>query len=84
MDDGQTLQPGSFSMAQGQSGKTQIEFTYYSFVTLTTLGYGDITPLSSRVKVLSMLEAVVGQIYLVVLVARLVGLHISHSSRRKN
>lgn len=51
---------------------------YYSFVTLTTLGYGDIVPVSPPAKILAILEAVVGQIYLTVLVARLVGLHIAH------
>ena len=78
----ETLQPGSFSMAQSQSGESLMNFPYYSFVTLSTLGYGDIAPLSTRAKVLSMLEAVIGQIYLVVLVARLVGLQIAHSSSK--
>ena len=50
---------------------------YFSLVTLTTLGYGDITPHSPLVRSLAALEAVVGQIYLIVLVARLVGMHIS-------
>jgi hypothetical protein len=53
-------------------------FTYYSFVTLTTLGYGDVTPVSPAARTLSWLEAVTGQIYLTVLVARLVGLHIAY------
>jgi len=53
---------------------------YYSFVTLTTLGYGDIVPFSPPAKMLAVLEAIVGQIYLTVLVARLVGLHIAHGS----
>lgn len=48
---------------------------YYSFVTLTTLGYGDITPVSHAARTLAWLEAAAGQIYLVVLVARLVALH---------
>ncbi len=52
---------------------------YFSFVTLTTLGYGDITPVSSVARTLATLEAVTGQLYLVVLVARVVGLHIAHS-----
>jgi hypothetical protein len=56
-------------------------FYYYSFVTLTTLGYGDITPLTPPARSLSMLEAVTGPIYLTVLVARLVALHISHSGQ---
>ncbi|QDU36330.1 voltage-gated potassium channel [Maioricimonas rarisocia] len=50
---------------------------YFSFVTLTTLGYGDITPLSTPARMLTAAEAIAGQIYLAVLVARLVGLHIS-------
>jgi len=52
---------------------------YFSFTTLTTLGYGDITGATPVAKNLSVLEAIIGQIYLVVLVARLVGLEISHS-----
>jgi len=58
-------------------------FSYYSFVTLTTLGYGDITPRTRAARNLSALEAVVGQLYLVVLIARLVGLHIATKERRK-
>ncbi len=54
---------------------------YYSFVTMTTLGYGDITPVSRMAKNLALLEAVWGQTYLAVLVARLVGLHLSGSGR---
>jgi len=51
---------------------------YYSFVTLTTLGYGDIAPLAPWAQTFSMLEALTGQLYLVVIVSRLVGLHIAH------
>ncbi|MCZ6857449.1 MAG: potassium channel family protein [Gemmatimonadetes bacterium] len=53
---------------------------YYSFVTLTTLGYGDITPVSRLARSLSTMEAVTGQLYLAVLVARMVGLQIAHST----
>lgn len=52
------------------------EFVYFSFVTLTTLGYGDVTPVTVWGESL----AIVGQIYLTVLVARLVGIHISQAS----
>ena len=55
---------------------------YYSFVTMTTLGYGDIIPTSAAARMLAALEAVTGQLYLAVLVARLVGLHIAHSTSR--
>jgi hypothetical protein len=53
---------------------------YYSFVTMSTLGYGDIVPASEPARMLAVVEAVMGQLYLAVLVARLVGLHISQSS----
>lgn len=58
-------------------------FIYYSFITLTTLGYGDITPVSPPARALSSLEAVTGQLYIAVLIARLVGLHIVHASEKK-
>ncbi len=57
------------------------DMIYFSFVTMTTLGYGDITPVSRMAKNLALLEAVWGQTYLAVLVARLVGLHLSSSGR---
>lgn len=76
-----TVMPHSFSMPPGKivsvlDGLRQ-NFIYYSFATLTTLGYGDITPLSIPARYFSVLEAVMGQVYLSVLVARLVGMHIS-------
>jgi len=53
------------------------DLTYYSFVTLTTLGYGDITPVTPHARSLSYLEAIIGQVYLTIIIARLVGLYIS-------
>jgi hypothetical protein len=55
-------------------------FVYYSFCALSTLGYGDMVPISRIARTMSWLEAVTGQIYLTVLVARLVGLHIAAGS----
>ena len=57
--------------------------TYFSFVTLTTLGYGDITPINDFARSLAFLEAAMGQIYLTVLIASLVGIHISTSEKGK-
>lgn len=54
---------------------------YFSFVTLTTLGYGDITPINSFARSLAFLEAAMGQIYLTVLIASLVGIHISTTGK---
>jgi hypothetical protein len=55
---------------------------YYSYVTLTTLGYGDIVPTSPVARALASVEAISGQLYLVVLVSRLVGLYIADSLAR--
>ncbi len=49
--------------------------TYYSFVVLTTLGFGDITPVDDLVQRLTALEAMTGQIFLATLVARLVSMY---------
>ena len=56
-----------------------LQLRYFSFMTLTSVGYGDIVPRSPAARTLAGLEAVTGQIYLTVLVARLVGLHIAHA-----
>ena len=74
------LYPGSFQMPSGFSLSgdpgDEYAFIYYSFVTLTTLGYGDITPLSAFARTFAWMEAVVGQLFLAVLVARMVGLRL--------
>ena len=79
------LQPGSFRGLPEQAGLSSLEqlesfnanLYYFSLVTITTLGYGDITPVQPWAQVLATLEAVLGQLFLVVLVARLVGLQVS-------
>jgi CDP-diglyceride synthetase len=77
------LVPGSLRYGQDQA-LTGAQMVYYSLVTLTTLGYGDIVPVSPTARSLATLEALTGQLYLTVLVARLVGLHITHASRRRS
>ena len=77
------IHPGSFSMAQGHSLEHPFSFQYYSFVTLTTLGYGDIFPISTAAKACAILEAVIGQLYLVITIAWLVGVQISQSMQKK-
>ena len=80
----ESLHPGSFSIPEIQGISTSRSFLYYSFVTITTLGYGDITPVTSLARSLCILEAVVGQLYLVVQVAWLVGVHVSQSMLKKS
>ncbi len=80
--------PGSFRIGEeitmlgpGNEGHQFSVFVYYSFVTISTLGYGDITPVTPPARAFSFLEAVTGQLYLAVLIAGLVGIHISHRFR---
>lgn len=54
---------------------------YFSFVTLATLGYGDLVPATPAMRGLAVFEAVIGQLYLALLVARLVGLQTAEHSR---
>jgi hypothetical protein len=76
-------QPGSFAVPPLGEGETiRNALQYFSFVTITTLGYGDIQPVTAYARLVSVTEAVVGQLYLVVLVARLVGLHTAYASKR--
>jgi hypothetical protein len=75
------VDPASFSIDLNRSDGYLPVFQYYSFVTITTLGYGDITPITDVAKAFSVLEAVIGQLYLVVAVAWLVGMHVSTKSR---
>ena len=58
-------------------------FTYYSFTTLTTLGYGDIVAQSAQARMLSVLEAVFGQLYLAIVVAKLVSISWKQSEEKK-
>ena len=58
------------------------DYLYFSFVTLTTLGYGDITPVSAFAKSLTIAIAVVGQLYLTILIAMLVGKYLSNPEKR--
>jgi len=54
---------------------------YLSFVTLTTLGYGDITPATAPTRTLAVIEAILGQLFLIVMISRFVGLNVAHSMR---
>ena len=56
-------------------------YIYYSFVTLTTLGYGDITPASQLCRFLAMAEVLMGQFYMTILIALLIGKYLTHSGK---
>ena len=67
--------PGSFNGIEGIDGKAPMDtLLYYSFVTLASLGYGDITPVAPLARTLAYLEVVGGQLYIAIMLAGLVGL----------
>jgi hypothetical protein len=73
----EALNPGSFA-GLSQPGIVEgvgSELIYYSFVTLTTLGYGEITPVALSARNLAAMEAVTGVLYLATLIASLVGMY---------
>ena len=74
--------PGSFSsLASTPEHMWRSDWLYFSFVTMTTLGYGDLSPVSSPARIAAYMQAVFGQLYIAILVAGLVGAYISeHSS----
>ena len=79
----ETAHPGSFTIPTTDIHE-RMRFIYFSLVTITTLGYGDIVPKTSLASSLATLEAVVGQLYLVTTVAWLVGVRVSQSTGRKS
>jgi voltage-gated potassium channel len=82
------LSPGSFRVADAIAGRLgewhlqRFYFGYFSVTTLTSLGYGDITPVEPLVLWLSWMETLFGQFYIAVVVAQLVGLRLAQSIKR--
>jgi len=81
------LDPGAFAGLSADvagAGRGFSGLMYFSFVTLTTLGYGDVTPLTPTARNFAMLQALLGQVVLVVLVARLVGMQVASATMSRN
>lgn len=83
------LEPGSFSIPEDMRAWVRARpeetplsiFVYYSFVTLATLGHGDVTPIGAAARTLSWVEAVLGQLFIAVAIARLVGIQVALAGR---
>ena len=75
-----TLDPNAFSQRLILNG-SYLKALHFSFTTLTTLGYGDIVPMSEIALVLTNLEAIVGQMYSTVFIAIVVGGYLSRRSQ---
>ena len=75
------IDPDSFYIRKFNPEMVSIDMIYFSFTTLTTLGYGDITPVSYTAKMWSITEAMMGVMYLAVMISRVVSLF---GSKKKN
>ncbi|MEM6471831.1 MAG: potassium channel family protein [Planctomycetota bacterium] len=77
------LDPECFNLAE-DGGEPIYQLTYFSIITLTTVGYGDLVPLSNATRMLAAFEAVIGQVFVAVVVGLLVGKHIALRSDKPN
>jgi Ion channel len=82
------LQPHAFSFGGSSASPAEGEvfpvLVYFSLTTLSTVGFGDITPLTLQARYASVAEGITGQFYLAILVARLVGLYMSRTADHDN
>jgi hypothetical protein len=79
------LQPGSFTGLEELASTPDrvLYFLYFSFITMSTLGYGDISPLTPHGMTATYIEAIFGQLYLAILVARLVSMYINNRGKEQ-
>jgi hypothetical protein len=83
----ETAFPGSFAMpASGGTDGVPVRLdggtlSYYSFITLATVGYGDVIPTTPLARTLAWTEAITGQFYLAILVAGLVGFKVTQATK---
>lgn len=79
------VSPGAFQFGTAYSGSLDLEsrLMYFSMVTLTTVGYGDITALHPTARSLAQLEALTGQLFPSILIARLVAMELEYSRRKR-
>jgi voltage-gated potassium channel len=81
----ESITPGAFhgdaefAIQLRDQSRRHFLLTYFSFATLTTVGYGDITPVRDSARGLSVVEAILGQLYLAVLIAELIGKRVAQA-----
>lgn len=86
----ETASPGSFNIPPPRTDDVVEQrldrgaLSYFSFITLATVGYGDVTPVTPLARTLAWIEAVAGQFYLAVLVAGLVGFKVTQAMKEKS
>jgi hypothetical protein len=75
------VDPDAISNISSAEETAGFECYYYSFTTLTTLGYGDIVPVAKFARILAILEAIAGPVYLAIFVAQIIGLNIAQKMK---
>jgi hypothetical protein len=89
----ETATPGSFTSSTSSQNSTTPTvagrlnrgvLSYYSFITLATVGYGDVTPTTPLTRTLAWIEAITGQFYLAILVAGLVGIKVTQAIKEQS
>jgi hypothetical protein len=79
------IDPTAFNLpTAADDGSLMSKLVYFSFVTLTTVGYGDITAVATPARSLAMLEALTGQLFPAVLIARLVSMEVTHRMEKRS
>lgn len=74
--------PGAYNIPEYITDPDFVSFNYYSFVTMSTVGYGDITPRLPETQTLAYIIAITGQLYVAIIIAFLVGKMLMHSSKK--
>lgn len=79
------LDPGAFNLPGGIVGEDGLmsKLVYFSFVTLTTVGYGDVTAVDPAARSLALLEALTGQLFPAILIARLVSMEVARRDTKE-
>lgn len=78
------LLPGAYQFPAYIEKPSFVSFNYYSFITMSTVGYGDITPRLPETQTLAYFIAITGQLYVAIVIAFLVGKLLMHRSEEKN
>jgi Ion channel len=74
--------PASFAVRGSIAPLDLMDLLYFSFSTLTTTGFGDIVPVTRLARAAAMIESIAGQLFLAILIARLVGVYPAPLARR--
>jgi len=84
LDEGAFAIPAHLQQSMGTVREAHSVYAYFSMTTITTLGYGDVTPVHPVARSIAMIEAAVGQLYIAIVIAGLVGVRITTGAKRSN